>query len=123
MKHLFLFLVLLILPKILLAQVQKTFIYEIKLYEQYKSAANWGENERKIQQEHIAYLDSLTQSGVLQLAGIKAPSLEAHQGFIILNTDNFEEAYTIAQNDPSIKKGMMRVSLYPLHIYFKGKRE
>lgn len=104
------------------AQVQKTFIYEITLYEQFKNTANWGEKEQTIQQEHIAYLDSLTQAGKLQMAGIIDQGLENHEGFIMLNTSSFEEAYEIAQNDPSIKKGMMSVKLRPVNIYFKEEK-
>jgi len=104
-----------------MAQVQKTFIYEITLYEQYKNSANWSEKEKAIQQEHISYLDSLTKVGKLQIAGIIDQGLDSHMGFIILTVNTYEQAYEIAMNDPSIRKGMMSVRLRPINIYFKGE--
>lgn len=56
------------------------------------------------------------------MAGIIEQGLENHEGFILLNTTSFEEAYEIAQNDPSIKKGMMSVRLRPVNIYFKEEK-
>jgi len=110
--------ILLTLTTSIMAQ-QKTFIYEITLYEQYKNSVNWSEKEKEIQQEHIVYLDSLTKSGHLQLAGIIEQGLENQTGFIILTTSDYDKAMEIVQNDPSVKKGMMSVILRPVNIYFK----
>ena len=102
-----------------MAQAQKTFIYEITLFEKYRHRSSWTEKEEKIQQEHISYLDSLSKSGKLQLAGIIDQSLEEQTGLIILTTESYEQAFEITQNDPSIKKGMMSAKLRPIHVYFK----
>ena len=103
------------------AQNQKTFLYEITLFDQFKHPSMWTEREHNIQTQHIAYLDSLSKSGALQIAGIMDQGLENHTGLIILETDDYETAKTIASNDPSVKKGMMSVRLKPIHIYFKPK--
>jgi uncharacterized protein YciI len=106
----------------MLAQVQKTFLYEITLFKQFQHKSMWSEREYKIQNEHIAYLDSLTKSGSLQIAGIIDQDLENHTGIIILTTNNYEEAQSIALNDPSVKEGMMSVVIRPINIYFKTEK-
>jgi len=98
---------------------EKTFIYEITLYEQYRHQAMWTEKEHDIQKQHIEYLKKLTESGELQMAGIADQGLTNHTGFIILTTENYEKAKQIAFDDPSVKKGMMHVNLRPINIYFK----
>lgn len=114
-----------VLPLLMMANIMakphKTFIYEITLFDQYKHQSMWTEKEHEIQKEHIAYLDSLTKAGSLQLAGIADQGLAQHTGFIVLTTDSYKEAKNIALNDPSVKGGMMSVSLRPITIYFKQK--
>ena len=105
------------------AQAQQTFLYEINLYDQYKHKSMWTERERNIQKEHIAYLDSLTQNGHLELAGIVDQGLENHSGLIILRATDYNQALQIATKDPSVKNGMMSVRLRPFHIYFKKREE
>lgn len=104
-----------------MAQTKKTFIYELTLYEQYKNPSNWGNKEKKTQQEHISYLDSLTNAGKLEIAGIIDQGLDNQSGFIILTIDSYEQAHEIVLNDPSVKKGMMSAKLRPVNIYFKRK--
>ena len=86
---------------------------------EFKHQSSWSKTEHEIQKKHIEYLATLTKSGSLQLAGITNQGLEDHTGFIILTTESYEEANSIAQNDPSVKEGMMSVKLNPVNIYFK----
>ena len=101
------------------AQVQKTFLYEISLYESFRHSSSWSEKEHQIQKEHINYLDSLTKENKLQIAGIVEQGLEGHTGLILLTTNSYEEAQEIALNDPSVKKGMMSARIRPVTIYFR----
>ena len=118
-----LFFTLLLATQIMSAQAQQTFIYELKLYDPYQSKLQWSDKEHSIQQSHIAYLQKLTEEGKLQLAGIKDQGLEGHEGFVILYTKDYEEAKSIAMNDPSVKEGMMSVRLRPVHLYCKGDKQ
>ena len=102
---------------------QETFLYEITLYDQFAHKSMWSEKEQAIQNQHIAYLEKLTLSGKLQLAGIVDQNLERHTGVIILTTNSYDEAKAITLNDPSVKEGMMQVRLRPLHVYFKAKEK
>ena len=104
------------------AQIQQTFLYEITLFDRYKHKSMWTEREHNIQKEHIAYLDSLTHNGVLQMAGIIEQGLENHKGMIILETESYEQAKKIATSDPSVLNGMMSVQIRPINIYFRKKK-
>ena len=103
-------------------QAQHTFIYELRLFERFRHRSQWSQKEHAIQQEHVAYLDSLTKAGKLQLAGIIDQGLENHTGFVILTTDSYEEALEISQHDPSIKQGMMTAHLLSINIYFRKEQ-
>ena len=105
----------------MLAQKQSTYIYELTLFEQYRHRAMWTDREREIQQRHVSYLDSLEESESLKLAGIIDQNTHGHTGFVILETDSYEKAFEIVQNDPSIKEGMMSAKLRRIDIYFTGK--
>lgn len=102
-----------------MAQLEKTFLYEIHLFEKYQHRSKWTDKEYEIQKQHVSYLDSLTKKGIIQLAGIVDEGLKDHKGIIILSTNSYQEAKKIALEDPSVKKGMMNVSIHPIHIYFK----
>lgn len=105
----------------MLAQKESTFIYELTLYDQYKHRAMWSEKEREIQQQHVAYLDSLEKNGDLLMAGIIDQNLDGHTGFVILSTDSYKKAFEIVQGDPSIREGMMAARLRSMNIFFKSE--
>ena len=120
MKVLFIFLSLFI-SGAGVAHGQASFLYEITLLEQYQHRSLWSEREQNIQAQHIAYLDSLSQAGQLEMAGIVDLGLEGQQGLIILKVRNYEEARQIVRSDPSIKEGMMSARIRPITIYFRRK--
>ncbi|MEO1054312.1 MAG: YciI family protein [Bacteroidota bacterium] len=120
MKHIITIFLFTFISHTMSAQETSTFIYEIKLLEKYRHVSSWTEREHKIQQQHLAYLDSLTKTGKLTMAGIIDQGLEEHTGFIILKTTDYQEAYSISQEDPSIKQGMMTARLRLINIYFKN---
>lgn len=101
------------------AQDKVQFIYEITLFEQFQHKSRWTEKEHQIQKEHLAYLDSLTKTGTIEMAGIQSQGLAEHKGIILLNVKDYEEANAVAANDPSVKDGMMTVSIYSFTTYFK----
>lgn len=101
------------------AQNNIQFVYEIKLFEQFQHKSRWTDKEHQIQKEHLAYLDSLTKAGTIEMAGIQSQGLSDHKGIILLNVKDYEEARAIAINDPSVKDGMMTVSIFSFTTYFK----
>ncbi|RNC86420.1 MAG: hypothetical protein ED556_09015 [Winogradskyella sp.] len=100
------------------AQKRETFLYDLELIEKFKTKSQWTDKEHEIQKAHVNYLDSLTNSRKIFLAGIKEQGLKHHTGLVILNVSNYEEAFKIVQNDPSIKTGMMVGHIKKINIYF-----
>lgn len=97
---------------------ESTYLYEIRLYEKYRHKSFWTEREEAIQKRHVNYLESLTNAGKIQFAGIVNESLEEQTGFILLSVSSYEEAFQIASADPSVKEGMMSLTIQPINIYF-----
>ena len=83
-----------------------TYLYELRLRDRYSHQVDWNEKERSIQQAHLAYLDSLTQIGKIQLGGILDQGLDTHTGFVLLKVNSFEEAQAITLMDPAIQEGL-----------------
>ena len=102
------------------AQNKVHIIYEIKRFEQFQHKSRWTEKEGHVQKEHLAYLDSLTKAGTIEMAGIQSHGSAEHKGVVLLNVQNHEEAKNIPLNDPSVKEGMMTVSTYSFTTHFKN---
>ena len=47
--------------------------------------------KNKIHKEHLAYWDSLTKAGTIELARIQSQGQAEHKGIILLNVKNYEE--------------------------------
>lgn len=100
------------------AQKKETFLYELRLFEKFRKKSQWTDMEHSVQKAHVEYLDSLTKTGKIFIAGIKQQGLNDQAGLVILNVDTYEEALGIVQNDPSIKMGMMTSSIEKFNIFF-----
>ena len=100
------------------AQKKETFLYELELIEKFKTKSQWTDTEHAIQKAHAKYLEDLTKSGKIYLAGIKEQGLKNHKGLVILHVSNYKEALKIVQNDPSIVKGMMTGHIEKFNLYF-----
>jgi len=103
------------------AQQKIQYVYEISLLKPFQQKSSWTDKEHRIQKGHLAYLENLTQSGVLEIAGIKNLGLAEQQGIILLNVENHEKAKEISSNDPSVKEGMMTANIYPFQTFFKNQ--
>ena len=78
------------------------------------------EEEQKIMEEHFQFLKKLMENKMLILAG---PILE--EGFFginILSTNNLVEAENMMKEDPSVKSGIMKLSLHPFRIFLFGNK-
>jgi uncharacterized protein YciI len=86
---------------------KKHFFVVIKPYRK-DFITNPKEEEDKIMSDHFLYLQSLLNQDKLFLAG---PTLipEDPFGVLILEAENEEEAKSLLENDPSVKKKIQRV--------------
>jgi uncharacterized protein YciI len=75
------------------------------------SPAETPERE-KIQEGHMAHLNAMWKAGKLVLAG---PLMDdgPWRGILIYRTKTFEEAQTLANDDPAVKAGRLEVTMHP----------
>ena len=77
--------------------------------------------EAVIVEEHAAYVGGLARGGMVQLYGRTLNTDESAFGIVIFKAESDEAARRIMQDDPAVKKGVMRAELYPYRIAFMGK--
>lgn len=70
--------------------------------------------ESAIVGEHFSYFEGLMEEGVLILAG--RTQIPDSFGIMIFNADSDEAAQVIMDNDPAVKKNVMRAELFPYRI-------
>lgn len=77
--------------------------------------------EDEIIDQHVAYLQDLTQKGVLILAGRTLNTDESSFGVTIFEAEDETAAREIMENDPAVKNGIMAASLFPYRVAFSPK--
>lgn len=68
----------------------------------------------KLQEEHIAHLDKMISEGKMDICG---PLLEDGdiRGICIYNVATSEEAEKLANDDPMVRSGRLKVEIYPFY--------
>jgi len=69
--------------------------------------------EAEIVSQHFNYLKRLTDEGVVILVGRTQNRDENTFGIAIYKAGSEEAARAIMQNDPAVKQGIMRATLFP----------
>jgi uncharacterized protein YciI len=77
--------------------------------------------EDRIISEHFAYLERLTQTGVVLLAGRTLNTDPSAFGIVILTAGSEQEARRIMHDDPAVSQRVMRAELYPYRIALLGR--
>ena len=77
--------------------------------------------ETEIVAQHFAYLQQLTEQGVVVLAGRTLNTDEKSFGIVIFRADSEESARTVMEQDPAVRHQVMRAELYPYHIALMAK--
>ncbi len=77
---------------------------------------NWTPQQtdetRKIQQDHLAHIQKMADSGKLVVAGPFTDDGEI-RGIFVFQGVSAEEAQQLAANDPAVKAGRLRIELHP----------
>ena len=63
--------------------------------------------------EHFAYLQKLHGEGVVRFAGRTTTEDERTFGIVVLETDGDATATRVMNEDPAVRRGLMRATLYP----------
>lgn len=72
--------------------------------------------EAALVSEHFAYLESLTERGVMILVGRTQDNSPDTIGLAIFQAESDEDARAIMENDPAVKNGVMLARLFPFKI-------
>jgi uncharacterized protein YciI len=72
--------------------------------------------EAKTVTNHFAYLEDLTEKGVMILMGRTQNNDASTFGIAIFEAEDLSTARTIMENDPAVQGGVMRAVLYPYKI-------
>lgn len=77
--------------------------------------------EDEIIDQHFAYMEELTEKGVVLLVGRTLNTDETSFGMTIFEAEDATVAREIMENDPAVKSGMMTATLFPFRATFKGQ--
>ncbi len=76
--------------------------------------------EERVVGEHFAYLQGLTERGVLILAGRTLNTDESSFGIVIFWALSEQAAREIMENDPALRQGVMKGELFPYRVALMG---
>lgn len=76
--------------------------------------------EQAIVREHFDHLEALTEQGVMLLVGRTQDNSPRTFGIAIFQAESEEQAHAIMNDDPAVRKGIMRAELFPFRIALAG---
>jgi uncharacterized protein len=79
------------------------------------------DQEAAIIAKHFEYLQALTKTGVVILAGRTLNADESSFGMVILRAHYEPTARMIMEDDPAVKEHIMRAELYPYRVALSGR--
>ncbi len=104
-----------------MAEDKKQYVYVLKLIPSLWAEENWTPREEAIVSEHFQALQKMLAEGRLILAGKTDGLNEKTFGIVLFEAGSDEEAQTIMQNDPAVRKGIMRAELFPYRVALMRK--
>ena len=75
------------------------------------------DEEASILSDHVNYLEDLTREGVVLVFGRTQNNDSSTFGIVIFRAESEDAARSIMNNDPAVKKGIMRAELFPYKAY------
>jgi uncharacterized protein YciI len=96
------------------------FLYRIQPVRPEMLSEGATPDEDRIISEHFAYLQRLTQAGVVLLAGRTLNTDPSAFGIVILTAGSEQEARRIMHDDPAVAQRVMRAELHPYRIALLG---
>jgi uncharacterized protein len=94
----------------------KHYLYRIQPKRSNMLAEGLTSHESETMAKHFAYLQQLTQQGILILAGRKLNNDEDTFGIAIIKVHFEEEARALMENDPAVNQGIMNTRLFPYQV-------
>ena len=97
-----------------------TFLYQLHATRPEMLSIGSTPEEDAIVSEHFDHLKVLTEQGVMLFVGRTLNTDPSCFGIAIFEADSEEQALQIMNDDPAVKKGIMRAKLYPFHVALAG---
>jgi uncharacterized protein YciI len=97
------------------------FLYKIQSARAEMLSEGSTADEKAVIAEHFAYLDGLTRSGTVHLAGRTLTTDYASFGIVIFSAASEEVARAVVRDDPAVRARVMRAELYPFRIALLGE--
>jgi len=97
------------------------FLYKLQLVRGDMLRNGPTEHEKSVVAEHFAYLQNLTAKGVVIFVGRTDTTGEDTMGLAVFRAESEDRAREIMNDDPAVKKGLMKATLYPFKVVLQGK--
>ena len=94
----------------------KQWIYRIQVVRLELLVAGGTEEEEAVLARHFAYLQGLSDAGVVQLAGRTLTEDYQSFGLVMFRAEDEEAALAIMQGDPGVQARLFRAELYPWRV-------
>ena len=95
---------------------EKQFLYRLHTTRPEMLKTGPTKEEAAVVEEHFEYLKNLTRKGVVILVGRTLTTDESTFGITIFRAESEEAAREFMNNDPAVKKGVMRATLFPFRV-------
>ena len=97
------------------------FLYKIQPVRPEMLASGATSEEEQVVSRHFAYLQGLTEAGIVLLAGRTLNTDPGSFGIVIFKANSEDEARQVMHNDPAVEQRVMRAELYPFRIALLGE--
>jgi len=94
----------------------KQWLYRIQPVRRELLTAGGTAGEKATLAQHFAYLQRLTEEGVVQLAGRTLTTDYLSFGLVMFRAPDEAAAMAIMQQDPAVQAGIFRAELFPWRV-------
>ncbi len=104
-----------------MAATLPTFLYQLRPLRPAMLDEGPTDAEQESLAKHFAYLEDLTQRGVVLMAGRTLSHGADTFGIVVLRADGEETARAIVEGDPAVKGGVMTARLHRFRVALLAK--
>jgi uncharacterized protein YciI len=98
----------------------KEFLYRIQATRPELVSVGPTPEEEGVLADHVTYLESLSEKGVVLLSGRTQNTDSSSFGIVIFRAEDQAHARRIMRDDPAVKNGIMRGELFPYRVAILG---
>ncbi len=95
---------------------QFAYILQLKKEAHIHEPDSWTDKDKKIVATHFTYLQKLTETGTVLMAGRSLVETTESFGIVVFQAKTADEAQQIMDNDPAVLQGLMTAKLHPFSV-------